>query len=101
MTRSPAIRPAPLADRLLAGLVAGERAGGERGDGLRSAALLIVERDAFPLVDLRVDDDPAPLDRLARLWDAYRPLAPAFVARALTPDDVPLADDQRSSSTTT
>ena len=93
---------APLADRLLAGLVAGECAGGERGDGLRSAALLIVERHAFPLVDLRVDDDPAPLDRLARLWDAYRPLAPVFVARALTPDDVPVSsNDQRSSSTTT
>jgi uncharacterized Ntn-hydrolase superfamily protein len=103
---APAIRDAfagdpaaPLADRLLAGLVAGERAGGEQGDGLRSAALLIVERHPFPLVDLRVDDDPAPLDRLARLWDAYRPLVTVFVARALTPDDVP--GDQRSSSTTT
>jgi uncharacterized Ntn-hydrolase superfamily protein len=103
---APAIRDAfvsdpaaPLADRLLAGLVAGERAGGERGGGLRSAALLIVERHPFPLVDLRVDDDPAPLDRLTALWDAYRPLAPVFVARALTPDDVP--DVHRSSSTTT
>jgi uncharacterized Ntn-hydrolase superfamily protein len=89
---------AALADRLLAGLVAGERAGGERGDGLRSAALLIVERHRFPLVDLRVDDDPAPLERLTGLWDTYRPLAPVFVARALTPDDVP---DHRSNSTTT
>jgi uncharacterized Ntn-hydrolase superfamily protein len=93
---------APLADRLLAGLAAGERAGGEQGDGPRSAALLIVERHAFPLVDLRVDDDPAPLDRLSALWDAYRPLARVFVARALTPDDVPTAgDDHRSSSTST
>ena len=91
-------RAAPLADRLLAALVAGERAGGERGHGLRSAALLIVERHQFPLVDLRVDDDPAPLDRLVGLWDTYRPLAPVFVARALTPDDVP---DHRSNSTTT
>jgi uncharacterized Ntn-hydrolase superfamily protein len=101
----PAIRDAfvaaperPLADRLLAGLVAGERAGGEQGDGLRSAALLIVEGERFPLVDLRIDDDPAPLDRLAGLWETYRPLAPVFVARALTPDDVP---DHRSNSTTT
>jgi uncharacterized Ntn-hydrolase superfamily protein len=102
---APAIRDAfasdpaaPLADRLLAGLVAGERAGGEQGGGLRSAALLIVERERFPLADLRVDDDPSPLARLARLWDAYRPLAPVFVARALTPDDEP---DHRSNSTTT
>jgi len=106
---APAIRDAftgdpaqPLADRLLAGLVAGERAGGERGDGLRSAALLIVERERFPLVDLRVDDDPAPLQRLVGLWDVYRPLAPVFVARALTPDDVPApGGDHRQSSTTT
>ena len=45
-----------------------------RGE-LRSAALLIVERESFPLVDLRVDDDSGPLDRLDALWDAYRPLA--------------------------
>jgi uncharacterized Ntn-hydrolase superfamily protein len=88
---------ADLCDRLLAALSAGERAGGETGGGtLRSAALLVVDRESFPFVDLRVDDDPDPLRRLGALWETYRPLAAQFVARALTPDDV-----HRSSSTTT
>jgi uncharacterized Ntn-hydrolase superfamily protein len=87
--------PAQLPDRLLAALDAAAQAGGETGE-LRSAALLIVERESFALVDLRVDDDPDPIDRLSSLWAAYRPLARQFVARALDPDHV-----HRSSSTTT
>lgn len=101
---APAVRDAflkrggeDLCDRLLAALEAGERAGGETGGGpLRSAALLVVDRESFPYVDLRVDDEADPLGRLAGLWETYRPLAARFVARALTPDDV-----HRSSSTTT
>jgi uncharacterized Ntn-hydrolase superfamily protein len=86
-----------LCDRLLAALDAGRRAGGEAGGGaLRSAALLVVERESFPFVDLRIDDGPEPLRELSALWETYRPLAAQFVARALTPDDV-----HRSSSTTT
>jgi uncharacterized Ntn-hydrolase superfamily protein len=86
-----------LCDRLLAALDAGEQSGGETGDGaLRSAALLVVDAESFPYADLRVDDDAHPLRRLRSLWEAYRPLAAQFVARALTPDDV-----HRSSSTTT
>jgi uncharacterized Ntn-hydrolase superfamily protein len=76
-----------LADRLLTALEAGIRAGGETGE-LRSAALLVVERESFPFVDLRVDDDPDPVSRLVSLWGAYRPLARQFVARALDPDGV-------------
>jgi uncharacterized Ntn-hydrolase superfamily protein len=87
--------PPELADRLLAAVRAGERAGGEAGE-LRSAALLVVERESFPLIDLRVDDDPNPLGRLEALWEVYRPLVRVFVARALDPGNV-----QRSSSTTT
>jgi uncharacterized Ntn-hydrolase superfamily protein len=79
--------PGELADRLLAALEAGIGAGGETGE-LRSAALLIVERESFPYTDLRVDDDPDPVLRLTSLWGAYRPLAREFVARALDPDDV-------------
>ena len=108
MLSGPAVAPAmrdafeqragdDLCDRLLAALDAGQRAGGETGGGaLRSAALLILERESFPFVDLRIDDDPEPLRRLGALWETYRPLAAQFVARALTPDDV-----HRSSSTTT
>jgi uncharacterized Ntn-hydrolase superfamily protein len=89
-----------LSDRLLAALDAGVQAGGETGE-LRSAALLVVQRESFPIVDLRVDDDPDPVQRLRSLWAAYRPLVGQFVTRAVDPDRVPDAEAQRSSSTTT
>jgi len=91
-----------LAGRLVAGLRAGDAVGGETGT-LRSAALLVVERESFALVDLRVDDDPAPLDALAALWRTYAPWASDFVRRALDPDAATGRPDPhtRPSSTTT
>jgi uncharacterized Ntn-hydrolase superfamily protein len=62
----------PLADRLLAALQAGYAQGGD-ARGHQSAALVVVkdepgaDRSAATVVDLRVDDDRAPLDELARL----------------------------------
>lgn len=82
----------PLAERLVAGLQAGLDAGGETGT-LRSAALLVVEREPFPLVDLRVDDAPDPLTELARLWRAYAPWTRDFVRRAIDPDGAAGAPD--------
>jgi uncharacterized Ntn-hydrolase superfamily protein len=61
-----------LARRLLAGLAAGDAAGGDRR-GRQSAALVVAAGpDAGRLrtaarVDLRVDDHPAPVEELARL----------------------------------
>lgn len=75
----------PLAARLVGGLLGGADAGGETHP-LRSAALLVVERQPFPLVDLRIDDDARPLHALARLWERYEPWAEDFVRRALKPD---------------
>jgi uncharacterized Ntn-hydrolase superfamily protein len=95
-----ATRDQPLAARLLAGLQAGQLAGGE-GPGLRSAALLVVERESFPLVDLRVDDAPDPLTALESLWRAYEPCMRDFVVRALDPDRAPVADRGHESSSTT
>jgi uncharacterized Ntn-hydrolase superfamily protein len=65
---------APLADRLLLALAAGDVAGGDRR-GRQSAALLVVREGAGYGggddldVDLRVDDHPAPIDELVRLLD--------------------------------
>jgi uncharacterized Ntn-hydrolase superfamily protein len=62
----------PLAQRLLAALAAGERAGGDRR-GRQSAALLVVREGAGyggwsdVLVDLRVDDHAEPVAELERL----------------------------------
>ena len=76
---------APLASRLLAALQAGEDAGGE-GRPLVSAALVVVEKESFPFVDLRVDRDATPIATLAGLWRDYAPLAEEYVLRAMTPD---------------
>ena len=73
---------APLAERLLDALDAGTAAGGELRP-LVSAALMVVDREAFPYVDLRVDSDDDPTARLRRLWGDYAPLADMYVDRAL------------------
>ena len=90
----------PLAQKLIAGLLAGERAGGETG-ALRSAAVRVVHTESFPHVDLRIDDDPAPLDALGRLWETYAPWTRDFVTRALDPDAATGRPETGHSSTTT
>ncbi|WP_043364052.1 DUF1028 domain-containing protein [Belnapia sp. F-4-1] len=79
----------PLAERLLRGLEAGEAAGGEHG-AVSSASLMVVWREAFPYVDLRVDKAEAPLPALRALWDEYAPLADGFLARAREPEGAPV-----------
>lgn len=62
-----------LAERLLAALVAGQAAGGDRR-GMESAALLVVRpSDGYPeyrtrYVDLRVEDDKDPINELIRVY---------------------------------
>lgn len=82
----------PLPDRLLAALQAGLDAGGEIRP-LRSAALLVVHRESFPYVDLRIDCHRQPIEALVRLWGEYGPEADAYVVRAIDPDaaDAPAA----------
>lgn len=76
----------PLADRLIAAIQAGEAAGGEIA-AVASAALLVVETERFPLVDLRVDSHDHPLDELERIWRLYAPTAADYVRRAVNPDN--------------
>ncbi|HEX3499188.1 MAG TPA: DUF1028 domain-containing protein [Stellaceae bacterium] len=78
----------PLAERLVGALAAGLAAGGEN-EPVRSAALLVVHEQSFPYVDLRVDDDAAPIGRLVALWQAYAPEADDFVQRAIAPGEAP------------
>jgi uncharacterized Ntn-hydrolase superfamily protein len=63
--------PGPLAERLVAGLDAGEAAGGDRR-GRQAAALRLATTEDFPDIDLRVDDHAAPLAELRRLLAVYR-----------------------------
>lgn len=79
----------PLAERLVRALEAGEAAGGEHGE-VTSASLLVVHRECFPYVDLRVDKAVGPIPALRALWEEYAPLADGFVARALDPEDAPI-----------
>jgi uncharacterized Ntn-hydrolase superfamily protein len=77
-----------LAERLLRALEAGLAAGGERKQ-VKSAALLVVHEQSFPLVDLRIELAPQPLTELRFLWELYRPQIDLYVRRALDPDSVP------------
>lgn len=74
-----------LPDRLLAALGAGDAAGGEILP-LRSAALLVVHREAFAYADLRVDASDQPIAALRALWAEYAPQADDYVRRVLDPD---------------
>ncbi len=76
MARAYESTPGDIADRLLAALAAGQREGGDRR-GQQAAALLIVREGAGYLggndrwVDIRVDDHPAPIEELRRIFRVY------------------------------
>jgi len=77
---------APLAERLLHALEEGLAAGGEHVP-VRSAHLLVVESESFPLVDLRVDWHDTPIAELRALWERYAPQVNDYLLRALDPDN--------------
>ena len=73
----------PFAQRLIAAMVAGEAAGGDKR-GKQSAALLIYGEEEWSDLDLRVDDHSDPLAELARLeqmsrqrWTHFRQFMPS------------------------
>src|SRR5699024_109870 len=55
-------------NRLLTALEAGQQAGGDKR-GRQSAALLIVEEEDYPLLDLRVDEHEDPVKELRRMYE--------------------------------
>jgi uncharacterized Ntn-hydrolase superfamily protein len=65
-----------LIDKLFAGLIAGQAAGGDRR-GMQSAAILVVregggyEGGNDRYVDVRVDEHPNPIDELVRIFNIY------------------------------
>ena len=78
-----------LGDRLIATMFAGLDAGGEAGK-VHSAGLLIVERQDWPLAELRCDwTEDCPITAISTAWDVYRPQMDDYVARALNPDTAP------------
>lgn len=90
MTRTfEGLRETHLAGRLLLSLKAGHEAGGEEGE-VHSAALLVADRQSWPLVDLRVDwSDDNPILRLEALWHDYEPQMMDYLTRAINPARAP------------
>jgi len=62
---------APLPERMLAALEAGEAAGGDRR-GRQSAAMVLTTTEDFPDLSIRVDDAAEPLPELRRLLGIWR-----------------------------
>ncbi|TMK22378.1 MAG: DUF1028 domain-containing protein [Actinobacteria bacterium] len=60
-----------LGERLLRALEAGQAAGGDKR-GRQCSALLVVDREEFPLWDLRVDEHPQPVVELRRIYEIAR-----------------------------
>ena len=77
-----------LPERLMRAIEAGQAAGGELKQ-LKSAGLLVVHKESFPFVDLRVDLNAQPLVELRFLWELYEPSADNYVVRAVDPDKAP------------
>jgi len=83
--------PGDLAHRLLAALMAGDAVGGDRR-GRQSAALLVVRAQAGyggfndRWIDYRVDDDPAPLERLSALLKLHH----LYFGKSAAEDKLPL-----------
>lgn len=67
----------PLSERLIASLMAADEAGGDKR-GKQSAALLVVEKEGGyggfndRKIDLRVDDDPKPIEKLGDLLSLHQ-----------------------------
>ncbi|MFN3616260.1 MAG: DUF1028 domain-containing protein, partial [Rubrimonas sp.] len=70
---------APLEERLMRALEAAQGAGGDRR-GRQSAALALIGAEAYPRVDLRVDDHADPIPELRRVMTVAAAQLQPFVA---------------------
>jgi uncharacterized Ntn-hydrolase superfamily protein len=72
-------------ERLIAAMLAGEAAGGDKR-GKQAAALLVHTTEDYPFLDIRVDDHAEPLRELRRLYevslDRFQPFAACLASRA-------------------
>lgn len=77
-----------LADRLIACLETGVKAGGEAGP-VHSAAVIVATDVAWPSTNLRVDWDEDPIAKLREIYTVWAPQADDYVTRALNPTSAP------------
>ena len=78
----------PLAERLMAAIEAGLKAGGEAGP-VHSAGMCVYGREVWPLAELRVDWSDHPIEDLRRLWELYKPQMQDYYVRAKNPKAAP------------
>ncbi|WP_161865140.1 DUF1028 domain-containing protein [Pseudomonas yangonensis] len=70
----------PLIERLIEALAAGDQCGGDR-HGESSAVIYVVDREEYPLWDIRVDHHLDPVAELRRLHDVFaREVLPEILA---------------------
>lgn len=73
-------REAPLVERLMEAIAAGDAMGGDR-HGESSATIYVVDREEYPLWDIRVDQHLDPVAELRRLHDIFeRDVVPEILA---------------------
>lgn len=78
-----------IGDRLIAAMRAGLAAGGEAGP-VHSAGMLIVDKVAWPVAELRCDwTEGCPIENIATAWEVYKPQLDAYTQRALDPREAP------------
>ncbi|MCX8225438.1 MAG: DUF1028 domain-containing protein [Sulfitobacter sp.] len=78
-----------LGDRLIAAMRAGLAQGGEAGP-LHSAGMLLVDKVAWPVAELRCDwTMECPIENIATAWEVYKPQLAAYVQRAIDPREAP------------
>ena len=78
----------PLAERLLRALAVRDAAGVEFRQ-IKSAALMVVHRESFTYVDLRVDLDRALQAQLHYQWELDKPLLERYIERMFEPNSIP------------
>ena len=78
-----------LGERLVRAMKAGLAAGGEAGP-VRSAGMVIAEKESWPIADLRVDwTEGDPIAALDAIWQGWRGQMRDYVTRANDPSSAP------------
>lgn len=85
----------PLVERLLEALAAGDTFGGDR-HGESSATIYVVDREEYPLWDIRVDHHPDPLTELRRLHAVFERQVLPEILRMPTRDNPAGAAEENS-----
>lgn len=78
-----------IGDRLIAAMLAGVAEGGEEGP-VHSAGMIIVDKVAWPVAELRCDwSEDCPIENIATAWQIYKPQLDAYLQRAIDPREAP------------